>query len=781
MIDDDPKVTASEDAEKKRAEPIRLPALRNFLIGTVWVFALLYVLRHWGADWGVIFTVIVLAVGATMGIVVLETLGGGVFTGSTAVVGWCLLSSFLVHHSGTLQQQFALLMGFGAMFILFVVGMLNRYVGNGALGRRELATFYMMLLIAIPLAIVFRGSLESGIRNLHEDLASKPAYHWVKPWQAATSPEAVSGYWDGPGRNMSMPEAFLRAVPWREWVLPMLYWGGLFLSFECFWLFLVALMRRRWVVEERLPFPWTQPALQVIEEGGGTPVHIEEGNHRARAIVGVDMEKESEHERIKQKALRWGLALGLAITIPGLLPVVWEGLSSPIGVPPSPGTFGIDLTPLGLFEGVELHLVFDPFIIIAALFLPVDFLLTVFLTYVGLRMIVPWFLAKFGMPGYSGWIERRMYMALRTGGLVGIPLWTLWYGRDHIARALKGALSEFGRSGRGVEPEEVKDEVSSWGDLVAGVLFSGAGFLLLLVVGMPWGVLADPHTWGLLLLAVIMIFFLNFAYFRMRSEGTFLTFAPYHSLKSMGHWQKHLVGSWATEQAWHAGVYTASLGVIARLVGPHTYFGEPFRIGQEVGIHPRKVFRNVLLAIVLVLIFTGPLFLTLAYQYGVRGTTIEDPTGWAQYTNWVYYAFHWATQEMPNTFRNHRYWFWILLGVGFYGALFYLRRELVGWKINPIAVLVGAIHYGPSQLVVTQIWNCVFVALILKVVLFRWYGVRSFHRRIQPVLAWALVGMAGGMILLMFLHSLRGEGVWQSPLDMLFGWYEAFFAGSGGG
>ncbi|HHN45999.1 MAG TPA: hypothetical protein ENN09_01030 [Planctomycetes bacterium] len=790
-----------------------------------------------GSFLGALFNVVLCALPllAVFGVRIL--FGRAESLGTALVIAWAGATAFFVHYAGTSQQQLVLIMGFGAMFILFILALVNRYISRGFVGKSELAIVYSMMLVAVPLSLVYRGALESGIRNLDEGYLGRATYSWVKkrPWLSPVSEDAVENFYEGPIRPVTFLQAVRSVVPWNEWLLPMLYWGALFALFMISTLAFVALWRRRWVDEEKLAFPWTQVPLQIIDAASAPDTAADGADLDGVLPLSVEeIDRNKAAARLARKAMVWGLAIGFLLTVPGLLPAIWEKFTvlptSRFGVPPSPNSFGIDLTAFQFIEGVALFLSLDPFVLLSAFFLPLDFLLTVFIAFVGLNMLLPWFLAKVGMPGYAPRIYAYVYMVLRTGGLFGIPLWTLWFGRDHIKAVLTSLIGKTASSGSGGKITANIHFIvlaALWLCAALLVVFFGgpatvgrALFVLLLVLSAATvalllrraGNLPDETAqtealacrtliflflasavffiflvrigtnWQVALLTLAMIFFWNFTYARIRAEGAYPIYAPWHAMKSMAHWQKNLLvkwepaggglaarplGHWQTEEGWMGAVGVGTFAIVARSLGPQTFFAEPFKVGAEAGVHPRRIMRSILLAVFLVLFTAGPLYISFAYQYGNKNVS-ED---WRRYTRWDYYADTFGTRETPMAFAGRRYWFWTLLGVGLYGLLFWLRREMAGWPISPVAVFFAAVPLGYCDLNMRYIWFTLLVALALKYLAFRWYGVMNFRRRIQPAVAWALVGLVGGMILYMIVYSFRGEGVWRSPLDVALGWY----------
>jgi len=150
---------------------------------------------------------------------------------------------------------------------------------------------------------------------------------------------------------------------------------------------------------------------------------------------------------------------------------------------------------------------------------------------------------------------------------------------------------------------DVGEEALEYRTLLLIFLAATAGLVFMIRLG---------TTWQVALLALVVIFLLNFLYMRIRADGAYTLFSPWHTTKSVAHWEKNLLGQWQTEQSWMGMGDVGALGITARCLGPQTFFAEPFRIGSEVGVHPRRTFRAMIMSGLLVLILAGPAYLTFA-------------------------------------------------------------------------------------------------------------------------------------------------------------------------
>ncbi len=338
--------------------------------------------------------------------------------GGGLVAFWVVILCYFVHYSDTAQQQLILLGGFGAMLTGFAWNRLARLLRlkNLELNRDEFVIVYAMLLCAIPLCVLFRGAIESGLRNVHPEMAGRLTYSYIKnhPWMSVQSKEAVEGYYYGPEGSPGFFGALFGIVPWSEWLRPILYWGVTIASFQLAALCLILILRKKWIDEDRLAYPWATIPAELAAE------------------------RERPADAQKSRTLTLAFIVGLGICIPGLVGTVFEQFQAPVGVPPDVNGFGRDLTALELIPGVELRVILEPFVILALLLLPLDVTFSIFVTFCGLQIVLPWLLeTAFEMPGYAGKISHYvMYTGIRWGGLVGLALWSLWFARRHIAGVL---------------------------------------------------------------------------------------------------------------------------------------------------------------------------------------------------------------------------------------------------------------------------------------------------------------------------------------------------------
>jgi hypothetical protein len=152
----------------------------------------------------------------------------------------------------------------GALMLLLAVNPLLRAIRRRAqLSRAETLAIYTFVGIAISMAGV--GVIRYWLASVtypfyyarpENDLAS--LQRWIPNWMVPHDPEIVDSLYMGSG-----------PVPWGAWLVPLLAWSGFFAAFWAAMLCMVALVRRRWIDEERLSFPIVELGLEMTSPAVG--------------------------------------------------------------------------------------------------------------------------------------------------------------------------------------------------------------------------------------------------------------------------------------------------------------------------------------------------------------------------------------------------------------------------------------------------------------------------------------------------------------------------------
>ncbi|MBM3495166.1 MAG: hypothetical protein FJX72_12725, partial [Armatimonadetes bacterium] len=184
---------------------------------------------------------------------------------------WVVYEETVWGHLGTSITAASLVSS--ALAVLMVMLAWNALVRNLGPGWRLRPGELMVVFTMVTVAAVMAGF--DLIQNLPPILLlpfrfANEANRWdrmfphIQPWLAPRGDAVVKGFFTG-------GTSFFEADIYRPWLVPIAAWSGLLLVISFTMLCMNTIMRRRWVEEERLPFPLLQvPMLMVREEDIGS-------------------------------------------------------------------------------------------------------------------------------------------------------------------------------------------------------------------------------------------------------------------------------------------------------------------------------------------------------------------------------------------------------------------------------------------------------------------------------------------------------------------------------
>jgi hypothetical protein len=424
----------------------------------------------------------------------------------------------------------------------------------------------------------------------------------------------------------------------------------------------------------------------------------------------------------------------------------------------------VDLTSLNLLPGVNLRLFWGPLVLTLFLLFPLDMLLTVALTYVLVSILLPGVMNSMGLTLAPGVLSSFVTMGLRVGGAIGLLFWSMWFNR----RTLWGYL----RCLWGAKPtvSESHDELSR--GLVTLMFLGGmVGFVLL-------GSYATTPVQMICLVFFTLIF--GFTQSRARVEGMPLLYdnnLGSHLMVSIERDFLHdhyalpsAAGGVPTGHSWAANWMQWGFTGQFRTFGPHNMLLDIFQIGHELRLRARTLALAVGVTMLLVMLIVPPLYLKLVYLYGYENsfqgamTTFNSITQWAE--RGASYGVHSGSNMLsaasPKFYERYQAFFFAFYGFSIVGILFYLRREFPRFPINPIGVVVAAetwnIGFG-APYDADKVWFSFLIAGLVKLLIFRWMGVKTFQEKVQPVVLMLLCGMILGIMLYVLRYASVGVGV----------------------
>jgi len=139
-----------------------------------------------------------------------------------------------------------------------------RWAPRQVLSRGEVLTIYIMVTCSLPLAGFGMVRFLMPSLAYPRYLAQTQGGLWTRwqdflpGWMVPHDPQAITGFFQGGG-----------GVPWGAWAVPILVWSLFFLGLVAVELALVIMLRRQWIVSERLTFPIVYLPLQMTATGAG--------------------------------------------------------------------------------------------------------------------------------------------------------------------------------------------------------------------------------------------------------------------------------------------------------------------------------------------------------------------------------------------------------------------------------------------------------------------------------------------------------------------------------
>ena len=653
--------------------------------------------------------------------------GRSLVIGLVLVLVWMVYDATLAVDSMLAGIEMLYLIGFGALFTLFVVQWINNSVRESRrLSRGELTVIHAMLATSIPFGILVRAALEAPMRRLilataKTDLSGK----WLTPWWATRSLDAREYF----SRGGLLPGE----IPWGEWLTPILYWAAILVAFQLFAIFVVLFLRRIFIDEEKLAFPLAAVGRSIIEYRRGA--------------------SDDDAGRKFQAAVRVAFVLGVLFCLPGILSVTPDSASP---IPMNSRYYG---TRTGIFGRMSIDLSWDPFVLCFLLFFPIDVLYTVGIFYVVTRIGIPLVCRWMGV--VTPPVGTYMSNICGMGGLIGLAFWTLFFNRGRIVDALRRAL----RGGR--DPES--NEPFSFRVILVGLTLSFLAFATLFVAGLidweqgfensDFRANLGRHVISLCLCMFILVT-LVIAIVRQKGECGWHYHSPWSLGMILGHVHRHYLkgpGMLMETPASYLSIgHVIHFGAYHSAFGPHVHLIDALSIASHTGTRTRDVMKAVFLALAVTLVAVIPIYLVAVHYFGFEhGATMDR---WSNFYNYMQPMRNIGYSHASSYFMRIGPWVSIPIGVALIGGVMYLRRERVGFPLSPVGIIISAAGSYFGNYSTSIIWFPILIVLVVKRAMFRWFGVGFFRRRIIPIVLFAMMGLMTGMFIYKIIFAALGRG-----------------------
>ncbi len=557
--------------------------------------------------------------------------------------------------------------------------------------KAEYATVYVMAAVACTLAT--SGLVAKLLPHISAGTYyATPENSWVDmvlphfaDWLRVTDQQAITWFYEG------LPKG--TPLPWGEWIPVLLAWTPFLLALYGSMTAIMVIMRRQWLIHERLTFPLVQVPIAIIGEEEEDPGVFSRFFRSPAAWIGILVPivlysmraLHNYYPAFPEGMLIWKyyyfwdakfrLRLSLSYAVVGFGYLLSTKL-------------GFSLWMLGLLTSLE-HA----------------------------------FLLHFGIPGTQhvmGTALGSSYLVYQgLGAIVVLAASTLWVARRHLYNVWRKFWA-------GADDVDDSDEILSYRQAVSLLLGSA-------VVMMVWLTAAGMSWWlvpGFLLVTFLVMLGLT----RIVSEGgVAVTKAPMIPADVMvGAFGATALegGNLATmgmSLTWSGGMRVTIMSAVIHSLKLAEYY---------VHTNRRRLFFAIMLAVVASVSAAVWLILTVGYQHGALNLSAWFFGAGAATAPYGFAAYH-LTNPTPVS--------WEFFGVAGLGGATQLLLTLASkrwlwWPLHPIAFPIGAMwtahHLMPS----------IFLAWLVKTTVLRYGGV-TWYRKTRPFFLGLILGhyVAGGL------------------------------------
>ncbi len=511
-----------------------------------------------------------------------------------------------------------------------------------------------------------------------------------------------------------------RPVPWGAWIVPITYYIVLFVAIGLFQFFLFMIFRNRFIDVEKLPFPYAQAGMELLKAGG------------------IGSSKKSE--RILGLPPFWlGALIGFAFYLPHIL-ANWfrQGWAHPTWYTDLIA-WGVDATSTYNLRNIALILAFDPRWIALAFLMPLDVLFTAIVWHLFFYIIAPIIQVSLGLyvpPAaqnagniyytFGHWMDRGFTPhSIEQGMWVGVGLFVIIFNLRYL-------IGTFRAKGESVEKEPMPYKLAWIG------LFSTFVLIVILLAISGMGTIAP-------FLAIwVLLTYLSLARFRSVSGywSSYWWFGPWLHEKSEI-WSIPFISSGAyRSQAHFTSLDTAIFMTTDRALESNqgAPLLESFKFADFTGLRPKSLLVPQVLAIVLGVAISFPLYIWGVYTYGWSTWSQHPDFGYWQ--NWVGYPMNqnkiadfppYPPETLGNPFVN-RWLFQYFAGMLLAGLLMFLKARFIWFPLNAVGVLYASVGFLGCYMFTINI-----IAYVLKWVILKFGGARIYEKYAFPFFAGLLI------------------------------------------
>ncbi len=579
------------------------------------------------------------------------------------------------------------------LFILLIIsGGLTRINRRLSIPKSDLVTIYTMLIVASPIAasgpMYSFYSMTAGVTYYAtpENGWSELIHPYLKSWMVPTDPEEVRIFFEGLSDGR---------IHWGVWLRPFLSWGTFILAIYLVMMFMMVILRKQWVENEKLLFPVAR-----------LPIEMMKTDDRGRMTF-------------LRSGIMWaGFAIAFAF--------VWfRGIHFYYPFIPFPN-LSHHYWFLRRTTHVEVSL---NFVVLGfAYLLPLRVSQSMWFFYILLKIQSAVF-RTFGYDiGGQDFTEgSSLATTLQNGGAtIVLVVFGLWLARKHIKEVLRKAFT--GRSDL-----DDSDELVPYRIAVFGTIFGLAFIALWLrMSGMPWIVLPA-------VISAPFLLFLGLTRIVAQAGAGVMTSGiapPVLANSFIGNELYGAQGIVATGPLyiWAHGIRTS---VMASTVNA-------LKLSDEANSR-RSLFIPMILAMVIPLVFTSFMILKFAYTQGGINLNgyVSTPS-----INWQVTVANKLLNPMTRRMLFER---WIFMGIGG-GIMFFLMfmgTRFPWWPLHYIGFPIA------DTWAMSHIWFTILVAWVIKLSVLKYWGIREY-RALMPFLLGLVLGQVFGAGIWIIVDLITG-------------------------
>jgi len=587
--------------------------------------------------------------------------------------------------------------GISILFILVIAinPLLKKLKSRYSLNPKELMTIYIMMMVSGPLASygLVQFLLPNMVGNQHfatpENMWKETFGRYIPDWMGPRDATVIRDFYEGTEGG----------VPWAMWIRPLIIWSAFAFALYFATLCLAAILRRRWVEEERLTFPTAYLPVEMVADDGSSLFN----------------------SLFKSKLMWMGVLISAALETS-------SGVHNYFPVFPEIRLVHINLMrffvdkPWNAMGGLGLD--FYPWVIGLAFMLPIEisFSCWFFFLFTRAENIFASVMGWRGAPKLAALARFPDLASQGSGAFFALFIITFWMARRHIWLILKKAFK--GDSNIDDSAEPLSYRIAVFGFILA-VLF---------LVGWCW--FSGLSLWaGFLFFGFFLMYMVIFSRIRAETGMTWLK-NPHNPMNFM-------IMPFGT-----AFFGIQNLTVLACLKF-HTFdpvgWLMPFEMGSlklagEVGLKGRHIATAILIAIVVCIAASSWAGLGTYYKHGADNC---EP--------WRVHSGMWAFSEL-DSFINYPMspditgLEFVLGGTAFCMFLYFMRLRFFWWPFHPVGYAIS------NTFTMFWMWGSCLTAWFLKVIILKFWGIK-FYRRVLPI----FLGFILGDLFFMAFWSLASQ------------------------